>query len=258
VLFSSGTGTSVSTPLPHGLHPGDSFYVNFTAAGSPADGQYTVASVPDATHFTAVLPSVGNQTQNGAVIYPLAAPPITRSGTVTLSWGSYNVGATDTGGTFSLAQTPLNSPTVFNFFFPDYKFPGNLTTAGLTTPEFQLTSDTTTMFQMNFMEGGIFGSSNNQTNGLSSFNNNGGQIFIDLRPYMTAAFTSNTGIPTLVDTFNSLLCGGQLSSTARSQIIAYVANTTNFPYTPTPSQMRDRVRAVLHLILCSPDFVIQR
>jgi hypothetical protein len=168
------------------------------------------------------------------------------------------LGATDTGGTFSLAQTPLNSPTVFNFFFPDYKFPGSLTTAGLTTPEFQLTSDTTSMFQMNFMEGGVFGSSNNQTNGLSSFNNSGGAIVIDLGPYMTAAYTSNANIPLLVDTFSSLLCGGPLSNNSRTQIISYVASTTNFPYTPTPAQMRDRVRAVLHLILCSPDFVIQR
>jgi hypothetical protein len=152
----------------------------------------------------------------------------------------------------------LNSPTVFNFFFPDYQFPGPLTTAGLTTPEFQLTSDTTLAWQMNFIEGGLLGNGNN-TNGLSSFNNGGGAIVLDLGPWMTPSYTSNAGIPSLVDALNSLLCGGQLSAAAKTQIVNYVANTSNFAYTtPTYTQMRDRVRAVTHLILTSPDFSIQR
>ncbi len=76
---------------------------------------------------------------------------------------------------------------------------------------------------------------------------------------MTTAFTSNAGIPSLVDALNSLLCAGQLSPASKTYIVNYVANTTNFPYTtPTPGQMRDRVRAVVHLILTSPDFIIQK
>ena len=77
---------------------------------------------------------------------------------------------------------------------------------------------------------------------------------------MTSGFTSNTGIPGLVDSLNSLLLAGQLSASARTQIMNYVNNTTNFPYNspPTYTQMRDRVRAVVHLLLVSPDFTIQR
>jgi hypothetical protein len=257
VLFSiAGSG---NLPMAHGMHPGDSFYVNFTVAGSPADGSSVVVSVPDATHFTAVFPSdPNNGSYNGAVIYPLVAPALSRTGSVSLVYGTYVLNATDTGGTLSLAQTPLNSPTVFNFFFPSYKYPGALATAGLTTPEFQLTSDTTAMFQMNFMEGGILGNTSN-TNGLSSFNNGGGAIVLDIGQYMTTTWASNAGIPNLVDALNSQLCGGNLSPSARTIIINYVANTSNFPYTtPTPGQLRDRVRAVVHLLLCSPDFIIQR
>jgi hypothetical protein len=59
-----------------------------------------------------------------------------------------------------------------------------------------------------------------------------------------------------VDSLNSLLCGGQLSASAKTQIVNYA---TTLPYTtPTYTQMRDRVRAVAHLILTSPDFIIQR
>src|ERR1017187_5955759 len=111
---------------------------------------------------------------------------------------------------------------------------------------------------MNFLEGGLLGNGNN-TNGISSFVNGGGAIAIDLGPWMTTAYTSNAGIPGLVDALNSLLCGGQLNASAKTQIVNYVANTTNFPYTtPTYSQMRDRVRAVVHMIISSPDFTIQR
>ena len=166
--------------------------------------------------------------------------------------------ATDTGGSSSLNQAPLSSPTVFNFFFPDYKFPGPLASAGLTTPEFQLTSDTGTAQQMNFLEGGILNNGGN-TNGLSSFIGGNGAIAVDVGPWMTPAYTSNAGIPSLVDALNSLLCAGELSAGAKTAIVNYVANTSNFPYTtPTNTQTRDRVRAVVHLIVTSPDFTIQR
>jgi hypothetical protein len=174
-----------------------------------------------------------------------------------VEWSTFRVGATDTGGA-SLSQTPLNSPTVFNFFFPDYRFPGVLASAGLTTPEFQLTSDTTTAEQMNFLEGGILANSAN-TNGLSSFVGGRGAIVIDLGPWMKDSSTSDSGIPGLVDTLNSLLCAGHLSADARQVIVKYVANAANFAYgtPPTLTQMRDRVRAVVHLLVTSPDFATQ-
>ncbi len=48
--------------------------------------------------------------------------------------------ATDSGTTSSLMETPMSAPTVFNFYYPEYQFPGALASAGLTTPEFQLTT----------------------------------------------------------------------------------------------------------------------
>jgi hypothetical protein len=73
---------------------------------------------------------------------------------------------------------------------------------------------------------------------------------------MTPAYTSNGGLPSLVDALNSLLCGGQLSATAKTQIVNYAATLAYT--TPTAGQMRDRVRAVVHLITSSPDYTVQR
>ncbi len=103
------TGGANNAPLPHGLSPGDSVYINFTQAGSPADGQFQVVTVPDASHFTCVISTTNNQTQNGSTAYPLAAPHLNRSGMVTVNWGTWLLNATDTGGTYSLAQTPLKT-----------------------------------------------------------------------------------------------------------------------------------------------------
>jgi hypothetical protein len=248
----------MSTTVSHGLSPGNQVYVNF-AAGGPADGTYTVTTVPDATHFKFVVASSVSQSLNGQTIYPLVAPQLVRGGNVNIRWNTWNVGYTDQGTNPSLSQTPLHSPTVFNFFFPDYKFPGPLAAAGLTTPEFMLTGDTSVMFQMNFLEAALLNNTGN-TNGLSSFSSGDGDITLDIGPYMTAANTSNQGIPNLVDSLNSLLLSGQLSAGARNYIITYVANTSNFGYSNPPSytQMRDRVRAVVHLLLCSPDYTIQK
>ena len=226
----------------------------------PANGQYQVRTIPDPNHFTIVVSNSTTTSQGDFNIFPLGPPVLNRSGNVTVQWSTWNMGATDSGGTFNLAQSPLSAPTVFNFFFPGYEFPGALAAAGLTTPEFQLTSDTGVALQMNFLEAGVLGGNGNNTNGLTSFNNASGAIVIDIGPWMGTNYTASANVPTLVDSLNSLLLAGQLSVAAKCNIVNYVTNTANFPFgtPPTPTQMRDRARAVVHLITVSPDFTIQK
>jgi hypothetical protein len=254
----SRTNITIDVNGPHWLNPGDPVFINFSS-GTAVDGVYQVVSVPDPAHFVVVTTNSTSQSQNSLSVYPLTAPPLVRSGNVVVTWSTWNMGFTDSG-TPNLGQSPLNSPTVFNFFFPSFEFPGALAAASLTTPEFQLTSDTSVAQMMNFMYDGLLGSNSGNTSGLSSFNNGSGAIVMDLGPWLTQGYTSNAGIPSLVDALNSLLLGGQLSGSAKNFIVNFVANTTNFAYSspPTNSQMRDRVRAVVHLILDSPDFTIQK
>jgi len=255
----TGTNIVISTTGPHGLVAGNSVYINFTS-GTAVDGTYLVASVADPTHFAVTTTNSANQNQNSLSIYDLQAPILARSGTIVIQEDTWNMSYTDTGTTSSLSQSPLRSPTVFNFFYPGYEFPGALASAGLTTPEFQLTTASGVSAQMNFIEGGILNNTGN-TNGLSSFTGGNGSIVLNISPWMTTNYTSGTGIPTLVSNLNTLLVAGQLSAAAQTNIIGYVANTANFSYTtpiPTQTQMRDRVRAVVHLIASSPDYIIQK
>ena len=253
-----GTAISVSTTGPHGLNSDSSVFIDFTS-GAAVSGTYPVVSVPDATHFTITAATSTNQNENSLSVYPLVAPPLARSGNVVVQEDTWNLGYTDTGTTASLSQSSLRSPTVFNFFYPGYEFPGALASAGLTTPEFQLTTDSGVALELNFLEGGILNNTGN-TNGLSSFTGGNGSIVLDIDPWMTTNDTANSGIPGLVNALNTALLAGQLSPAAQTAIVNYVATTNNFTYSspPTQTQMRDRVRAVIHLITSSPDFIIQK
>jgi Protein of unknown function (DUF1800)/PA14 domain/CHRD domain len=257
----SGTNFTVSCAGPHGLTVNETFYIPANTV-LLTSGQYQVVSVPDPTHFT-FFATNSTGTQSAFILYPLGPQPLSRSGNALLQWNTWNMGQTDNNATYNLAQSPLNANTVFNFYFPSFEFPGALASAGLTTPEFQLTSDTSVALQMNFLEAGILTNSstlNANTNGLSSFNNGNGAITLDIGPWMTTNYTASANVPTLVDNLNSLLLAGQLSAQAKTNMVNYVTNTVNFPYAtpPTQTQMRDRVRGVVHLLINSPDFTIQK
>ena len=250
------TNLTVFCSAPHGLVTNQTFFVNVNTVLIPP-GQYQVKTIPNANQFTFNTTNSQSTTQSTFNLYPFGAPPLNRSGTVNAQFNTWNMGATDSGATFNLSQSPLNAPTVFNFFYPDYQFPGVLASAGLTTPEFQLTSDTSVALQMNFLQAGLLGNAAN-TNGLSSFNQGNGAVTLDVGPWMSTNFTLSANIPTLVDSMNTLLLAGQLTPAVKTSIVNYVTNTVNFPTPTNQTQMRDRVRAVVHLMLCSPDYTVQK
>lgn len=248
---------TVATSGNHDLNVGNQVQLAFTVFNSPTpavDGIYTVASIVDSDHFTVTTsPAISNGSQGSSItVYPLTAPPLARNGTLTVGQGTWAVGDSS-----DLTQTPLNAPSVFNYFYPDYQFPGTIAAAGLTTPEFQLSNDTGTMSLTNAVSRSIL--SSGSVNGFTSFRAASGAIVMDLVPYMTSAQTSNAAIPALVDKMNDLLIGGNMQAATRTNIINYVANNTNFPFTtPTTTEMRDRVRAVVHMILVCPEYAIQK
>lgn len=252
----------VQTTGNHNLNVNDSVYLKFVFTSSPlpaAHGVYTVTSIAGPNSFRVSPPvAITNGSQGGSSVYvfPLKGSHWNRTGTVSVELSTWGIGSTPT----NLNQTPLNPATVFNFFYPDYQYPGPMATAGMTTPEFQLTNDSNTMNLTNLITQGTSTNSTGNPNGYISFFSVNA-ITLDMSPYMTPAQTSNAGVPTLVNTLATLLTGGNLSSPVRTTISNFVANTTNFPYTtptPTSTQMRDRVRAIVHLITISAEYAIQK
>jgi hypothetical protein len=237
----------------------------------PPDGAYSITVIdPYTFKFTTTFPG-GTTTLDGTFVAGTTSHPFSRSGNVSAGFSTWNMGNTDT----DLAQTPLRSPTVFNFYEPDYQFPGELASAGLTSPEFQLTSDTNVIRQANYLYGGFFNPNN--VAGLVSFRSGDGKIgmeistWMGLRPGSTGYWTDSVSDPNtnandnlhlLIRQLSTLLMAGQMTTAMEDTIYTQVSSTTNIPYDPASasfqSHRRDRVRAIIHFIVTSPQYIIQK
>ncbi len=179
-------------------------------------------TIVDENHFTVKNTVVYSRNANYryAYFYPLQPLPQSRSGKVNGAASKFDMGDTDG----SLTQTPMASPTVFNFFYPDYKYPGEIASANVTSPEFQLTTDTNIVTLTNTLNQTFLYSGN--PNGLCSFNN--GSLMLDLSAYMAAPYSvaDVNGVTSLVNTFSDLLTGGQLTSATKTEIVNYITGST--------------------------------
>ncbi|WP_193211521.1 DUF1800 family protein [Luteolibacter marinus] len=259
-----------------GLGVGGEVEIRFTPkigqTSTPDDGIYTIVAVDavDARKYT-LEPVSGtlslDDNLDGTFRAAALSPVLDRSGDVVSGYSDWNVGNTDT----DLGQTPLGSPTVFNFFEPDYQFPGTLAANGLTTPEFQISSDTNVIRQANYLFGGIYSTgsttslTSGYTNGFSSFKRGGHDIMMDFAPWMdlrpggSGYWTDDANLRDLIRELSALLMAGQMSSAMEDEIYNFTSNTANISYsTASDSQRRNRVRAVIYFIAVSPESAIQR
>jgi uncharacterized protein (DUF1800 family) len=170
--------------------------------------------------------------------------------------GSWKMGNTSNPAT-QLGQSPLRSPSVFNFFRPGYVPPSTALSAILTpAPEFQLVNESSVGGYLNFVQGvirnGIFvnapdlpQSASNATNGYD----------------ITASYAAELGLvldaAALVKRLNLLLCAGQMSA-ANQTLIVTALNATALTATSTESARRDRVGAAVLLVMASSEYLIQK
>jgi uncharacterized protein (DUF1800 family) len=150
--------------------------------------------------------------------------------------GQWNVGNMSSAST-RLGQSPLRSPSVFNFFRPGYVPPGTtLGTAALTAPEFQLTNESTVVGYANWMQT-VVGSGVGEVKG-------------DYTPWASLA-TSPTA---LFDELNTLLAAGHLGVASRATITSAVGSMAS----ATDANKLNRVYATVWLIMCSPEYLVQK
>jgi hypothetical protein len=152
-----------------------------------------------------------------------------------------------------LTEGPLESPSVFNFFRPDYQRAGPLANLGLVVPEFQITNEFTLVTLENNLQQLAY-----QYVDSKGSKHAGPDIdslqYIDSHSVMlhTAQWEGYAADPgTLVDKLNEVLMGGQMSSQMRSVLVNYAAA---IPSTSPAS----RVVETAELIINSPQYAIQR
>ena len=156
--------------------------------------------------------------------------------------GPWNIGnlSDDARG---IGQAPLRSPTVFNFFRPGYVPPqGDLATASVTAPEFQLCNEVTVAAYLNFIKSVIEAGRN------------------DVQPDYSADYELAKDASKLVERYSLLLTAGTLPEAKKNVIASAVSkisgsridSTRNTTYT---AEM-DRIKATIFLIMATPEFMV--
>lgn len=175
---------------------------------------------------------------------------------ISSQYGSWKIGDLSSAGT-RLAQSPLRSPSVFNFFRPGYVPPSTaLATAGAVAPEFQLVNESSVGGYLNYMQGvirnGIFVNAPDLPNGGSNATNG-----YDIKAAYTTELAMVADADALVARVNLLMTGGQLSA-GTVKLIADALKATAVTAASTDNAKRDRVAAAIFLVMASAEYLIQK
>jgi len=151
-----------------------------------------------------------------------------------------------------LGQSPLQSPTVFNFFRPAYVPPNSsIATAGLVAPELQLSNEASVIAYINYMNQQVFRCSN-------YFPTN--DSFANLTVNYDSLWPLAVDTTALVNELNFLLAADQLSAATTSSISTALnlltkdtkAETDTFYY------LKKRIYAAIVLVLAAPEFIVSK
>ena len=145
-----------------------------------------------------------------------------------------------------LGQTPMRSPSVFNFYRPGYVPPNtSIASTNLVAPEFQITGETSVVGYLNFMRDVI---------------PNGTGASRDIKPdYSTLIALADTP-DKLLDQVSLILTAGQMSIGLRTQILAAM-NSVSISTTNTANAdaaRKNRVYLSIFLTMASPEFLVQQ
>jgi uncharacterized protein (DUF1800 family) len=160
------------------------------------------------------------------------------------TWEMYDLSASDT----LLGQSPLRSPSVFNFFRPGYVPPNSaIATAVKQAPEFQIHNETTTAGYINFCEW-MF---------VAGFGNSLGNGTNDIHGTFAALIPLAHDVPAVVNWVNLHLTANQLSQATVTRMTTALAS---YGITQSSQDQFKRVLAAAAclLALTCPEYLIQK
>jgi uncharacterized protein (DUF1800 family) len=150
--------------------------------------------------------------------------------------GEFRLGVLDN----QLGQTPMRSPSVFNFFRPGFVPPNtNLAAADLVAPEFQITHEITVAAYANFIQGVI-------QNGIGTGS--------DVRADYTALNGIADNADALLARINLMLTGNSLSSAT----VTSIRDAVNAIPMTAGNARQNRTQLAIFLAMTSPEFLVQK
>jgi uncharacterized protein (DUF1800 family) len=157
----------------------------------------------------------------------------------------YLAGDTDNAAT-TLGQTPMRSPSVFNFFRPGYTPPQtSLSAASLVSPEMQITNETSVLGYANFLATVL-------DQGWGDWNSTSRRM--DIQFDLSSWDAMATQPTSLVKAISTRLLGTDApDDVAQAAVTALNAMPSN-----TAKTRRQRVQAAILMIAVSPRFLVQQ
>jgi len=136
-----------------------------------------------------------------------------------------------------LNQSPMRSPTVFNFFEPNYSPPNlSLNSQALVAPEMQIVNESSVAGYLNFLQQFVM-------SGVSDV----GSSYVN-----EVAIAANTTL--LIARLNLLLTANQLSANTLNAL----SSSLNTFSTATAASILNKVHAAVFLVMASPDYQVMR
>ena len=141
----------------------------------------------------------------------------------------------------TVGQVPMFSPSVFNFYLPDFQPNGPIAQANLVGPEFQIHNSSTAIGYINQAYEWLYHEAPLET--LDAETNEGRTVMLDLdQEYSLASDPTQ-----LIDRLDIALAAGQLTQKTKDIIVSALRQT---------EELEDRVNLGIYLVLISPDFAI--
>jgi uncharacterized protein (DUF1800 family) len=149
--------------------------------------------------------------------------------------GLWNIGDLSDPST-RIGQSPLRSPSVFNFFRPGYVPPNSpLGTQGVNAPEFQITNESSVVAWANYMQNAV-------ANGVG-----------EVVPNYSAELALASDATALVARVHLLLAANALAT----DTLALITNAVSAISASTDAGKLNRVRTAIFLMLCAPEYLVQ-
>ena len=151
------------------------------------------------------------------------------------------LGSTNFEGSYG--QGPLESPTVFNFYLPDYQQPGTFATNNLYSPELQITNESTTYTTAN----SYYSFTAKAYQGMATPPTD--RPLIDL-----SALTVNAGNPSaLIATINADMLYGSMSSLMQTRLNTLLSGLSGSGTSPAETAW-----SAIYVTMLSPEYTTQR
>jgi uncharacterized protein (DUF1800 family) len=233
---------TVSNPSPTYIHAVAQAFIDgtFMGKGSGQRGDLTAVFKAILLHPEAREPALGLDSSHGKLREPLVR---------LLHYArSFVITSPQTFGFFPfwqldevIAQSPFDYPSVFNFYLPEFQPLGQILDRGLNGPEFEITTDVTSLGLANAIRTLVYEGIADDI-GARGYN----QGFLDLTHEIILADSTTE----LIGNIDLILTAGRLTPENR-QILFDIIDPMPFA---TVAQRQERVRLALSLVALFPEF----